>query len=56
MGRYQYKTWTVYAHFKPYPLMYASTIKDDAGFKGTKVDLAVGTIGVKTWTDDDGKA
>lgn len=55
MGKYQYKTWTVYAHFKPYPLMYASTIKDDGGFKGTKADLAVGTIGVKTWTDDDGK-
>lgn len=52
---YSYKEWTVYVHFKDFPIMYASTIQDDTSFDGSSQDLVVGTILQKEWNDDKGK-
>lgn len=52
---YSYKEWTVYVHFKDFPIMYASTIKDDSTFDGSSEDLIVGTILQKEWNDESGK-
>lgn len=52
---YSYKEWTVYVHFKDFPIMYASTIQDDTAFDGSSQDLIVGSLLQKEWNDKSGK-
>lgn len=53
-GGYAYKEWSVYVHFKDFPMMYVSTIKDDSKFKASE-DLIVGSIRQTEWNDKGGK-
>lgn len=54
-GKYEILEWPVYVHVKSFPLMYASTKKDDNAFPGTLNDLYVANIIKKEWEDKDGE-
>lgn len=49
---YTYKEWTVYVHFKDFPIFYASTIQDDNDFKGDTQRIPVGSLLLKEWNKD----
>lgn len=54
-GKYEILEWPVYVHVKSFPLMYASTKKDDDEFPGTLNDLYVANMIKKEWEDRDGE-
>lgn len=55
-GKYEVLEWPVYVHVKSFPLMYASTKKDDNAFPGTLNDLYVANMIRKEWDETEGEA
>lgn len=49
-----WKQWTVYVHFRDFPMMYASTVREDPDFTGAEDRITVGTIMQKEWTPEGG--
>lgn len=49
-----YKEWTVYVHFRDFPLMYATTSQMDDNFEHPSDTITVGTLLLKEWTPEGG--
>lgn len=52
VGTKVFKEWTVYVHFKDFPMMYASTKEQDSDFQNCPDRIAVGTLMQREWTPE----